>query len=235
MNSILIITGGSRGLGKELIDLALKDRDFKIISISRTLHRDHSNVIDNKLMLLKQDLSSLKSSFQQLSLKEFLTANIKQVVFVNNAATILPIENIGDMNELDLAKNVKVNILAPMLITNDLIRNSKGKKIKVINISSGTSKKPIVGWSLYSSSKAAIEMFFDTLKKQEESTEDIEIYNIDPGVMDTGMQKSIRSVNTNVMPDAPIFQSYFESNKLNKVYEVANMINSRFSLFNLSK
>lgn len=48
MKKGLLITGGNKGLGKALIDIALKDPDIKIISISRSLHKDHLNLSEKK-------------------------------------------------------------------------------------------------------------------------------------------------------------------------------------------
>ena len=177
MKKGLLITGGNKGLGKALIDIALKDPDIKIISISRSLHKDHLNLSEKKLILITKDLLTLKNVEKELSLEKHYKTITEELVFINNAATIFPIEKIGDFDEKEILKNIQVNTATSILLTNHLLRyKMKQKKLKILNISSGASQRPILGWSLYCSMKAANEMFFNTLKLQESTNKEIEIY-----------------------------------------------------------
>jgi benzil reductase ((S)-benzoin forming) len=228
----LLITGGNKGLGKALIDLALKDPDIKIISISRSLHEDHLNVTKNKMVLIPKDLSSLKNVEKELSLEKYYNTITEELVFINNAATIFPIKKIGDFEEKEILNNIQVNTATSILLTNHLLRYKMNQKVKILNISSGAGQRPILGWSLYCSMKAANEMFFNTLKLQESTKKEIEVYNVSPGIMDTGMQKKIRNVDVTVMPDVIKFKGYHENDQLKNPMEVALMLNESYNLFN---
>lgn len=235
MKKGLLITGGNKGLGKALIDIALKDPDIKIISISRSLHKDHLNLSEKKLILITKDLLTLKNVEKELSLEKHYKTITEELVFINNAATIFPIEKIGDFDEKEILKNIQVNTATSILLTNHLLRyKMKQKKLKILNISSGASQRPILGWSLYCSMKAANEMFFNTLKLQESTNKEIEIYNVSPEIMDTGMQKKIRNVDITVMPDVDKFKVYHKNKQLKTPVEVALMLNESYNLFNHS-
>ncbi|MBK9190231.1 MAG: SDR family NAD(P)-dependent oxidoreductase [Crocinitomicaceae bacterium] len=67
----------------------------------------------------------------------------------------------------------------------------------VINISSGAGKRPIDAWSAYCSSKAALDLFSETVKSEmkQRGVEKFNIHSIAPGVVDTKMQNQIRAAS----------------------------------------
>ena len=73
-------------------------------------------------------------------------------------------------------------------------------------------------------------MFFNTLKLQEENNKNIEVHNLDPGVMDTDMQKNIRSKSENEMPNVELFKEYHKTEQLKSAQEVALDIVSTYNL-----
>ncbi|MDB4290195.1 SDR family NAD(P)-dependent oxidoreductase, partial [Flavobacteriaceae bacterium] len=112
----------------------------------------------------------------------------------------------------------------------NIVKNNRSKRVRIINISSGAAKRPILGWSIYCSTKSANEMFFNTLKLQEENNKNIEVHNLDPGVMDTDMQKNIRSKSENEMPNVELFKEYHKTEQLKSAQEVALDIVSTYNL-----
>ena len=121
----------------------------------------------DKIIFIEKDLSNLKNIDEELNLKAYYLTKFKEVIFINNAASINPIERIGNFNDEAVFKLVQLNTIAPILLTNNIIKNNKSKLIRIFNISSGAAKTPIAGWGLYCSTKSANEMFFNTLKLQE--------------------------------------------------------------------
>jgi benzil reductase ((S)-benzoin forming) len=112
-------------------------------------------------------------------------------------------------------KTLAVNVKSTMLITQYLLKNFSSNAIKFVNISSGAANSPIRNWSLYCSSKAFIQMFF---KVAESEYQQHRFFNIDPGVMDTNMQKSLRGSD---FPDAQNFKDLKKQGKLKSPEEVA--------------
>ena len=152
------------------------------------------------------------------------------MIFINNAASINPIESIGNFDDESIVKAVQLNTIAPLLLANNIIKNNKSKRIRIFNISSGAAKRLIIGWGIYCSTKSANEMFFNTLKLQEEHNKHIEVHNLDPGVMDTDMQKNIRSKTKKIMPNVELFKEIHKTNQLKSAQEVALEIVSTYNI-----
>ncbi len=102
-----------------------------------------------------------------------------------------------------------------VLIAMTLALSFNANALTFVNISSGAANRAISNWSLYCSSKAFIEMFFNVAEKEYERHR---FFNIDPGVMDTNMQKSIRDSD---FPDLSDFQKLEKEGKLRATKDVA--------------
>jgi benzil reductase ((S)-benzoin forming) len=211
MKKIIIITGANRGLGKSLVDVALKDKNTLIFSISRSLHEDHKDINATKLVFIKTDLSEpfLNSILEIIQKSVNLDTTL---YFFNNASIILPISNIGAFKEQEIETSIKVNVQYPVNLINSLLNQFPKNKMVLVNISSGAGINPIPYWSLYGASKAYMDLFFKVLE-EENQEKNLRIFTINPGVLDTGMQESIRE---NDFPRQDYFKSLKEENKLIK-------------------
>ncbi len=232
MGKLIIITGINKGLGNAFFNLFLKEEDITIIAISRHLNEEQKKIKNSNehITFIEKDLSTLNSVDEELKLNTYYTPQFKDVIFINNAASVNPIESIGNFKDEAIIKAVQLNTIAPILLTNNIIKNNTSKRVRIFNISSGAANRPIVGWGLYCSTKSANEMFFNTLKLQEENNKNVEVYNLDPGVMDTDMQKSIRSKGEEIMPNVDAFKEYYEKEKLKPPNEVALEIVSTYNI-----
>ena len=211
MKKIIIITGANRGLGKALVDVALTDENAIIFSLSRSLHEDHKGISAIKLVFIKTDLSEPFSNSILEIIENSITLDAK-LYFFNNASIILPIANIGAFKEQDIETSIKVNVQFPVNLINSLLNQFPKSKMVLVNISSGAGINPIPYWSLYGASKAYMNLFFKVLE-EENQEKNLMLYSINPGVLDTGMQESIRE---NDFPKQDYFKSLKEENKLIK-------------------
>lgn len=189
MKKIIVITGANKGLGKAFVDLALQDSNTVIVSLSRALHDDHEKVSSEKLVLVPTDLSKPFSDEFLKVVDKVITEGCSLFV-INNAGIILPINKVGSFSSTEIDISVAVNVNYPVNLVNSLINRYAQYNMKIVNITSGAGNNPISHWSLYGASKAYMAIFFKVLK--EENNQQLTVYNIDPGVLDTGMQKSIR-------------------------------------------
>lgn len=230
MEKLVIITGVNKGLGLAFFNLFIKEESIKIIAISRNFNNEQKTIKNKRVIFIEKDLSKLNNVEEELKLNTYYTDQYKEVIFINNAASINPIEAIGNFDNEAIVRAIQLNTVAPLLLTNNIIKNNSSKRIKIINISSGAAKRPIIGWSIYCSTKSANEMFFNTLKLQEENNKKIEVHNLDPGIMDTEMQKNIRSKSEKVMPNVELFKEYHKTEQLKSAQEVALDIVSTYNL-----
>jgi len=226
---LIILTGANKGLGEAIFDIIKNSKNVNLLIITR------KNVKDQHELSKKSNIQFINKDLSEIENVDFITtkidfANTKELVFINNAATISPIGKIGSFINSDIYKTIKINTLFPLLLINSICKNGNGMKLNIINISSGAAKHAIDGWSLYCATKSCNEMFFKVLKKETKNDNNIQIHNIDPGVMNTDMQKEIRAKSQAEFPDVESFISLEKENKLRKVEEVAFQIINEFEV-----
>lgn len=184
----IILTGISKGLGKALFDILL-NQPIKLICIGRNASSINYSKLQEKIVYLTKDFSNINTSFDEL--EKCIDPSTNELIFINNAASIEPIATIGTFTVPSIIESVSINYLAPINLTNAIVALTQNRKVKlkIINISSGAANKEVAGWSLYCSTKAAIKMFYACLSVENSN---ITVSHIDPGVMDTDIQRIIR-------------------------------------------
>lgn len=207
MAKLAYITGSSRGIGKALSELLLAN-GYSVVGISRQNSIDHPGFRHISL-----DLSDLKA------VNEFwFEEQADEVILVNNAGRIGEIGPIGTIPNMEIEKVMNINTLAPQIFSNKFVKrflNSNGK-FQILNISSGAGKKAITSWATYCASKAAIDLFSETLSAELEWQEKDNwfIHSTAPGVVDTAMQDQIRSSSKTQFQHIENFVAYKENNEL---------------------
>jgi NAD(P)-dependent dehydrogenase (short-subunit alcohol dehydrogenase family) len=160
----IVLTGASRGIGRELINFFLQKEDVKLIVLSS--HPEKLSRLKN-VSVIEADLSDEASIEEAAEEIRKVTKHVD--VLINNAAILVnkPFEKIT-CAELD--EVYRVNVFAPFLLTQNLIP-VMGKKSRghVVNISSmggfmGSSK--FAGLSAYSSSKGALSILSECLAEE---------------------------------------------------------------------
>ncbi len=193
MENIIIITGGSKGIGKGIIE-AYQANNYQIFSISRT-KGDFEN--GHEINQILADLSSENTVDDLLPIifKQLNQNIIKKIVLVNNAGTLGEIGRLENLDSKNLSTAVRLNTLAPLLLTSSFIKITKEWACdkKVINISSGAAQNPYYGWAVYCATKAALDMMTKVVAAEQETVKNgVKIISIYPGVVDTDMQTEIR-------------------------------------------
>jgi benzil reductase ((S)-benzoin forming) len=215
MKSILI-TGVDTGIGRALFDSSFNDS--RIIGIARDKH-----VVElrNNQHIIVADLSKI-NKIDQINLENYID-NKDEIVFVNNASIIDPIMVNGNINTSSVVDIFNINCLAPVLLTQKILKISKGIKTTIFNMSSGAAVRPIRGWSLYCSTKAANRMYFETVLAEYPT---LNLIQYDPGVVNTGMQSRIREISPDHFPDGRLFHDFHAKGQLRSIKEVVSEIES---------
>jgi len=208
-----IITGANRGLGEAFVDVLMKRKDCFVISISRSITEKQQNYSVENFYFLEADLTDNILDKKLNIIKKIVKGN--EICFINNASIIEPILKIEDISIDALDQTILVNIKSTILISKYLLLHFNNLKLSFVNITSGAANRAISNWSLYCSSKAFIQMFF---KVAESEYKQHRFFNIDPGVMDTKMQRSIRESD---FPDVLNFQNLKKEEKLKSPKDVA--------------
>lgn len=192
---------------------------MEVIGLARSCNINHPNYEHVFI-----DLSDLK----QLKSFDFKPSITNQVFLVNNAGLINPIKPVGSQLEDDIIAQNNVNITAVQLLCQKFVHRFSGidQSYQIINISSGAGKRPIHAWSTYCASKAAIDLYTETLALELKNNQKLnwKVYSIAPGVVDTPMQKTIRQSNPNDFPTHSKFVDLKEKEELLPPQKVADLL-----------
>lgn len=195
---IVLITGGSRGLGLEFTKQYLK-KGSQVIAASR------NSTSSTELQLLKTEYDELLTIYQldvsdeesRHQLYQKISEKVGKLdILINNAGIASGNEKFryrfGELDQEDLCRSFRVNTIAPLMITEKFFPLlEKGKNPVVVNISSNSgciSKKKGNGSTGYgySSSKAALNMITKMLSNELKDDEII-VVSLHPGWVKTTM------------------------------------------------
>lgn len=235
MANLAVITGVSKGLGASLAKLLL-ETGVNVIGVSRSDNKQLSVTAGEHNQFYKHfscdlsDLAELEKTIDLIhhEIKELRTDyEIETIYLLNNAGVVYPIHQAKHINSDELAKHVAINSIAPMVLTNQFLKNHDEHGIPVIiaNVSSGAAESAIFGWSAYCSTKASMNMYTKTVAlEQEELKTDNKILAFSPGIMDTDMQSEIRSSSKDQFAEVERFKDYKESKSLRDTDIVAGVL-----------
>ncbi len=184
------ITGTSRGLGKALAEKLLMQAGNRVFGVSRTETITHERYQHYKLDL-GNEKAVLKFKFQP-------PPRARRLVLVNNAGVIGPVAPVGRLDNQALTKAYRINLISPTLLINQFIQETKTRQAErlIINISSGAARHAVDSWAGYCAGKAGLDMFSEVLQSEQpihNPKNPIRVFSIAPGVLDTDMQRKIRS------------------------------------------
>ena len=205
MSTIVYITGVSRGLGKAAAEKFLQE-GYAVVGIGRSSDLQHPNYA-----FVECDLSDSSA----ISTLDFdLLAD--EIILINNAGQIGNVRRLSDQQQPDFEEVIQVNTLAPMQMTWQCLHVLKSKqKVKIVNISSGAATRAIPGWAAYCASKAALDRFSETVQLEEiEKGNNVRIWSVAPGVLDTAMQEKIRSASPNDFSSSATFLDLKKNDEL---------------------
>ncbi|MBT3621825.1 MAG: SDR family NAD(P)-dependent oxidoreductase [Flavobacteriales bacterium] len=202
MNKVALITGTGGGIGKATAELLLKE-GYLVYGYSRTNKINHPNFTFTKI-----DLSDLA----QVNDLTFPTINTDDVLLINNAATIGTIVPFDKKQSIDIIKEYNLNLVAPTILCRKFITTYPDDKKLLINIGSGAANSPIQSWSTYCATKSALDMLTEVIATEQH--DNLEVFSVHPGVVDTNMQKEIRNSDPKSFPLLSKFTAYHNNNEL---------------------
>ncbi|MDD3793361.1 MAG: SDR family NAD(P)-dependent oxidoreductase [Candidatus Gracilibacteria bacterium] len=196
--SRVIITGGSEGLGLELSKLFL-EKGFEVICLSRkkpeidVIHIE-TNLTDEKS--IQKTIDKIKTDYREFNC-------------LINCAGVMDIADLGNIDYKKTEKLFKINVLAPIIITSELIDLIKQNESDIVNIGSTVGFKAYEKQCSYGASKWAIRGINENLQLELKKTK-CRVIGFNPG----GFKSKIVEKATGIKPD---LSPYMEPKELAKL------------------
>lgn len=208
------VTGCNSGLGKSIISQFEDDDEFKAICKKK-------GFLDTR-SFLKLDLSNMKD----VGAFEFEILNNNKInVLINNAGSLGEINQFIELDTKNLIDTFNINFISPSILMSKFINKNKALNnlVLVVNIVSNMTKVRVPSLSLYATSKKALINLTKevSVEFKELNIRGVSVINIDPGMIDTNMQKKLRCSSYS---HSDFFISRHEKFGLNSPKKVASKI-----------
>lgn len=186
-----LVTGGARGIGLATVEALAK------AGADVTFTARNQPSIDKALSELSTGLAArgvICDATDQAAVKTLMSEGFD--ILINNAGIIGPIGRMTDVHVSDWSQNIEVNLTSSFYVIQQALPHMIKNGGTIVNLSSGAAHGPMEGWSAYCSGKAGLAMLTRCVAK-EYGEQGVRIYGFAPGVVDTGMQGSIRESGIN--------------------------------------
>ncbi len=194
---VVLLTGASSGIGKELAKVLIQHYNCHIIGVARreSLLEALKVELGNSFNYYPMDVTK-KEDWQTLH-QYLANQNISIDILINNAGIIHPFTKFSKIDDSTIQNVYQTNFFSTItslqLFYQDLVRQKGG----IVNICSAAAFVGIPGMSIYSSSKAALSHFIDSIRYEVPSS--LYVGSVYPGF-----------VKTNLFQDKNDGKSYFQ-------------------------
>lgn len=178
-----VVTGASSGIGKEIASRLLQ-LGYEVIGISRSIQNEEFKT--PAFRALQADLSDAKATMrtcEQLAQED--------IFILINAAGFGRFEPHEELSTQTITDMVFLNLTAPMLLTNALLRDLKKNSGYLININSIEALKSSKFAGVYSATKAGLKAFGDSLFEETRKSR-VSITNINPDMTQSNFYNDLR-------------------------------------------
>jgi NAD(P)-dependent dehydrogenase (short-subunit alcohol dehydrogenase family) len=195
----VLITGGSRGLGRALA-LRLSAEGAKVVLVAR-----HETELDETVNDIRRNGGIAFGIVADVGDKESIYPIVGQAaalagpvdILINNASTLgpVPLRLLPDTDCEDFERTLQVNTIGPFRLIKAVVGSMVLRQTGVIvNISSDAAVEAYPSWGVYGASKAALD-HLTRIAAAELSDTSVRFLVVDPGEMDTRM-------HADALPDA---------------------------------
>jgi NAD(P)-dependent dehydrogenase (short-subunit alcohol dehydrogenase family) len=201
-SQVVVVTGAGRGLGRAIAE-ALVREGHGVVALVRSAEQRPELTADlgSSVQVVVRDVAD--PSAPQEAVDAALRTWGRLTGLVNNAGTIDPMALFASADFAEWERALDVNLLAPARFMRAFVAASaRDAPGRIVNISSGAAHRPLRGWSAYCTSKAGLAMLTRAVHL-EYAESGLRCFNLTPGLIDTGMQASIRAADINEVSRLP--------------------------------
>jgi len=233
-----IITGTSKGIGKQLAELLLARGDW-VYGISR----GRSDLLDSgeewrgRYRHIQYDLADLTGIDDLVTrvLDHIPSQEASFIGLINNAAMLEPLGPIEQCSAAEISQSLNISLAAPMILSSSFIQqtNHLSARRKIVNLSSGSGSYPAPSMAVYCTSKAGMNMFTQCVSLEQTGRQNpVEIIAFDPGMVDTELQAAARGKSAEEFALAGMFNQVYEAGQLKSPRDVAMQLIERMDKHN---
>ncbi len=219
MGSLVVVTGGSAGIGRAL--LAHAPDGAGRVDVSRR---------GSDLSGVEHLAADLADPAAWAAVGDDLTRRIARhdgdrVTVVLNAGVIEPIGPAGRVDHDAYTRHVLLNAAAPQVLGARVLGALEvhpAARRELVLISSGAARTAYPGWSAYGAAKAAVDHWVRTVAAEQTATDrPVRVLAVAPGVVATAMQTTIRASSDADFPPVERFRSLHADGGLAEPDDVA--------------
>lgn len=191
-NSVVLITGASRGLGAALA-LEWARRGAALMLTARGAQA--LNAVAKEAARLTDVLAEPIDVTDESAMRAFIQTGLATFgridVLVNNASTLggSPMPRLEELGAAAFFELMEVNVRAPLSIAQMALPPMRARGSgTIVNVTSDAAVSAYAGWGGYGTSKAALE-HLSRILAEELAGSGVRVMTIDPGNMDTQMHR----------------------------------------------
>lgn len=200
--SVTIITGAGKGLGKAIAgEIIGKGGHVVLVVRSQASASSLADEFGAKAVVVTSDVTTPDAAGKALAAGIARWGKVDGLV--NNAGIVDPIARLTDSDPALWEATIVTNLVAPYRFTRAFLANApRTGSRRIVNISSGAAHRPLEGWNAYCASKAGLAMLTRSTGL-EYASESVFAFGLIPGLVDTGMQETIRASGVNEVSRLP--------------------------------
>lgn len=195
-DGVVVLTGGSRGIGRELVKLLLNS-GFNVVNLSREACEEPPNLVSIAADLSLE--SGLRVALREL--RNYLNGR-SVAALVNCAGTVEPLGSLLRLSHSDVFRSLCLMAVAPAQLAS-VISPLMPRGGRILNLSSRSAQTTLPGLGAYCMSKHALHALTESLRF--ELSPDIGVAELIPGEVDTAMQACLREADPTDFPLCEFF------------------------------
>lgn len=189
-SKLAFVTGASKGIGRATA-LEAVNSGLDVIITGR--NKDELSSLENEIIKSGQKCYNFSADLNNFDSIDNLSTKLnkldRKISLLVHSAGIAKVGAVKDMNIEDWELNMKTNLTAPFLLTQNLLPLMDTKS-HIIFINSVAGRQSFPEWSSYCASKVGLKAFADSLRA-EVAADGIKVTTIFPASVDTPMQDSL--------------------------------------------
>ena len=231
MHPLTILTGASRGMGLAMAR-QLCQPGARLLCLSRSTVPELDQLAQQSGADLQQWPADLaEPAGVALRVQAWLAAQdpatLASATLINNAGVIGRLGPLDPAWPEDIASTMRIDLEAPLQLTAAFLTATRAWTVprKILNISSGLGRRAMAGSALYCAAKAGMDHFTRCVALDEaRQPHGARIVALAPGVIDTGMQTTLRAGDPALFPEHGNFVALKDNGVLWSPQEAASRV-----------